>query len=657
MTPDQLYQLVKNVEHVFAVPAPYKTITVGTFDDGTGKFTGLTTRVETDPEPVAHGPHDQPVNPPGRFVGEVWITTSIDSRWRRTTTRTPAPRAGAAPVSLQFAITHPGGDWSVTVNGKTTSAPASQTTISCDIWDCTSVGWTIHCGSRSHSDHLLIQRDGALIGLGAFTIPALPVSIVYAPPVDAERQSTACYGRSETIGTTLTISLSGEASTARPAVPARYADVPQLKAILDVAGQALGKIQNPYAQAIGGALSTIAGGLGTMTATATTGKITTTETQAIATETLASSLCARADVGGPGSGDAFQYFRDVKCVWLMYEGLLRITPIQYASDAALSASYLKSAIGNPSRTGLPDDALTALLALDPFVAGGPTAALPTDRFELRQTLEYGGGLARDGSDSYTFSTTTTRKTASYTTRVEDYTPGWLSSLLGVPKETIKSTWTFSSAAADTQSRTVSVSWHLASGASERFVVELLFDRLFGTFAFRPVQASPTARLLGTAAARQLVRLTTSDGKTFSTQSDGQGRYAFFASTLHDGPASLAVGNAPAQPISIGAATLAAVTLASPEDGHRFSSFPRTTTLTWHAVPGATHYKVEVEYASPAPGGGTTWLPLTALRVPGTSATFDFVGRQPGRWRVTALDASGAHQASPPSAWRGFIYTV
>jgi hypothetical protein len=41
----------------------------------------------------------------------------------------------------------------------------------------------------------------------------------------------------------------------------------------------------------------------------------------------------------------------------------------------------------------------------------------------------------------------------------------------------------------------------------------------------------------------------------------------------------------------------------------------------------------------------------------TSLTFEFVGAQPGRWRVSATDRSGSSLASPPSDWRTFSYTV
>jgi len=43
-----------------------------------------------------------------------------------------------------------------------------------------------------------------------------------------------------------------------------------------------------------------------------------------------------------------------------------------------------------------------------------------------------------------------------------------------------------------------------------------------------------------------------------------------------------------------------------------------------------------------------------VRVKDAVATFRFVGAQPGRWRVSAVDANGA--SGPKSEWREFWYT-
>src|SRR4051794_26733413 len=104
LTADQVYDLIKQEEALFTVPAPYFTIDVGTLDLSTGVFSGLRTSSERDPEPLEHGPGQHPVNPPPRFVGQSWISITIDKTWHRTVTSTPAPKVPLTPVRLMFSV-------------------------------------------------------------------------------------------------------------------------------------------------------------------------------------------------------------------------------------------------------------------------------------------------------------------------------------------------------------------------------------------------------------------------------------------------------------------------------------------------------------------------------------------------------------------------
>jgi hypothetical protein len=102
------------------------------------------------------------------------------------------------------------------------------------------------------------------------------------------------------------------------------------------------------------------------------------------------------------------------------------------------------------------------------------------------------------------------------------------------------------------------------------------------------------------------------------------------------------------------ATLAAPKLVSPPDGAVFGTFPRETTVVWGEVPGAAAYIVEWDYKD-----GPAWASersgqFGSIRATEPAATFRFIGAQPGRWRVWAMDASGA--AGPKSEWREFRYT-
>ncbi len=96
---------------------------------------------------------------------------------------------------------------------------------------------------------------------------------------------------------------------------------------------------------------------------------------------------------------------------------------------------------------------------------------------------------------------------------------------------------------------------------------------------------------------------------------------------------------------------------SPANGTVFNTFPRTTKLRWSPVTGVASYTVEIDcLGCCAPGKwcadvGKSFRVVSKLT--STSFTFDFVGAQPGRWRVWAVSAAGTQ--SPKSPWWNFTY--
>jgi hypothetical protein len=88
---------------------------------------------------------------------------------------------------------------------------------------------------------------------------------------------------------------------------------------------------------------------------------------------------------------------------------------------------------------------------------------------------------------------------------------------------------------------------------------------------------------------------------------------------------------------------------SPAHGTVFSHYPRQTTVRWEPVIGALSYTVEHAYFYDE---WKSYRPISGIRT--TSYTFNFVGAQPGRWRVWAVGAFGAE--STKSAWWEFRYT-
>jgi hypothetical protein len=96
----------------------------------------------------------------------------------------------------------------------------------------------------------------------------------------------------------------------------------------------------------------------------------------------------------------------------------------------------------------------------------------------------------------------------------------------------------------------------------------------------------------------------------------------------------------------------------PSNGMSFNRYPRTTTLTWRPVSGAVSYGIEIDCMGCCQTGrwcadvGKRWKIQTGL----TSAryVFDFVGAQPGRWRVWAIGQNG--RGGKRSGWWEFRYT-
>ncbi len=108
--------------------------------------------------------------------------------------------------------------------------------------------------------------------------------------------------------------------------------------------------------------------------------------------------------------------------------------------------------------------------------------------------------------------------------------------------------------------------------------------------------------------------------------------------------------------------LAAPVQLSPDDNVKFNHYPRDTKLEWKAVDGAVSYRVEVDYCQPAGEDRTECMNPQTFALENVSSTegiikasyeFKFVGAQPGRWRVWAVDKDGREGFK--SAWRKFVY--
>jgi len=564
MTPDELYELIKKYESQSSPPVPYVTVEVGTFNAATGTFSGLTTKIETDPEPIEHGPNQVPIQPKPHFLGELWYSPQIDKLWRTTTTITPAPKVPLAPILLKFSITNPRPEgWGVTVNGSTFTARAGSSTLCVDIWDDTVVAWQVSSGAQSYSDRIMLQHPSGSLGapgaVGAFTIPFLPVAIVYAPPADSLGQSSASYLESETIGSSSTWEYKTESSTTRPVTDTVYGRADEFKGFVDTIGGIAKDSQNEYAKIFASICQEVSSAIGKVDSQIVSGIADLTHEEMTVIETASSGLATSAKIGGPGMGDQISYLTNVRMAWAYYKGQLRLTLIG-AGKMTISASSLQTYINDPATTRLlPDDA-KALLAFDPFVAGGSAAALSPDRFQLvTPNYEYVGvGGAAGGSITFTQSCTRSSSMqsthVSYTTTLNEWNPGFLLSVFGVDSQE-KATVTVSSAHNDSLSKTISIKAQLACGADEHFAFNLYQDLLFGTYAFQMIPTTKPAKFEGQGAgAGERITLKTGT-EVFTTVADQTGRFAFHNARIADGQAVLKIGDQPEKTVRIGGGSL------------------------------------------------------------------------------------------------------
>ncbi len=96
----------------------------------------------------------------------------------------------------------------------------------------------------------------------------------------------------------------------------------------------------------------------------------------------------------------------------------------------------------------------------------------------------------------------------------------------------------------------------------------------------------------------------------------------------------------------------------PLSGSVFKHFPRHTVLTWEKVFNAASYTIEVDCFHCCQSSqwctevGKQWIIKQNLTT--TVYDFDFVGAQPGRWRVWAVSSTGEERAK--TDWQEFRFT-
>lgn len=530
-TANDIFNAIKAHELDFPIPANSATIEMGQFNATTGEFSGVVTEWDVL-EP------DEAVRKPRRI--KIPAAEDID----------------AVNAVLRFTSTKPG----VTVVANGHSVHSGGTTVEINVGPVSTVAWTIRAQGHSYHDTLQIGRPPQ-IGIGAFVVPILPVGLVYEPPPDASKKNQAVYTTTHSVSTQLKLSFTNGTSTTNDGAFLNFANASALLKSVADSLKAFQAARNPGAS--GGAIPWVAAAAAAASLLSSligsTSETSSTENQVIqnqsltarttTSDTLTTGAASGVNAGGPGVGDQFYVLRNARLMWITEGGKLHLTLLDFEREATIGVAPLKAGGG---AIGLDGATAAAVLALDPFVAAGPNAVLPGNRFTLVKTCEIDQAPGRHDF-SLTTSTESSVSTVQISTQVntKQEREGWLG-FLGIgpsanrtTRTTISNSQASDTTTTDTQVGTVSL---FSTATEPPYAVEIYQDRVFGSFAFRAApQLATLARVSGVlldAAGRPRPHTEVTlkgGGKTFATRSDARGNFAFRSSGIPVGNLEIGSG--------------------------------------------------------------------------------------------------------------------
>jgi hypothetical protein len=461
----QVYNTIKALESHFPLPQPRAEVNMGTFDVATGRFTGVTFTTKVTMNPVTKKP--MVVKLPGVAEADgVAITL----------------RFTAMNGSATFTVTPSFGDHGT---GATTAVvvPAGQTgTV--DVGRASFVAWRASGGSVQYNDEVTIKRP-KIVGVGAFTVPAIPAALVYEPPSVGGGTSSQTYTVEQSVGTAVKMEFSQENSLTTPGSPSQFAGLEDIQTLAGHTVQAFNALgaKDPRALFLGEQLKnfqTALGYLGTATATNTSVDINTKVSERQLMVTLKRSVSPNLNLG-PGKGDVIVALINARLVWYAEDGNLTLGLLGFDKVGTWAVQDL---VANPAQTGLDATTVEELLKLDPFVAGGPYVSLPGPRFVYKHSEPVSNATV-EWSLSHTITQTDVNVTTNMHIHTEDYRAGLLS-FIGIGVDETKQMTTkisHSNSTSVTVGSTTTAEVTLNVVGSAEF--DIYFDRVFGTYAIKP----------------------------------------------------------------------------------------------------------------------------------------------------------------------------
>jgi hypothetical protein len=494
-----LYQKLRAIEATFP-RIPSENILIGSFDGITGKFHGRVSTVEPAAKDCSLDSKGKP-----KCTAEISISTP------------PVILSRAQKVALVFGVTHPQGTFTATVNGNTTSVPATATSIIVPVTGQPApdeptgarwiVSWRVRTGAKSYSDSLIIDRMS--FGIGAFTIPVLPVAIVYDPPQDNAHDDIEVFSTSSAHGSTVSISLSTQNGYGVdvPTIWTSTSDmIAGVKAASDLVTAAAKDTTKPNLDTLSKVLSGAASALPSLLTSSTAGQQDTKTVVNGTTHRLIVSTgkTYKSAQLGPGKGDVIVLLKNLRVGWFYrccqplslvplgsdLEGANTVTEMQ-EDLAAIRTGTRANGLGAHSH--LDSLAIRALLALDPFVGGGNNAALPSQRFD---SLGWMGlnGVPRTKSWVADESQIQQLATTKVSERIEKDEAGLLSGDIGGwgpdSSGTLTTTITHTNLTEESTQLERKEDLTLGGPGLDTSVVSLFYDRVFGSHAARLITPGP-----------------------------------------------------------------------------------------------------------------------------------------------------------------------
>lgn len=532
---NEIFNLIRGQESNFPFPVKRKTVTVGTFDAATGRFVYAVPTFEDEfsaqpLEDIDEAPSHPGTGKPPKILRGGRVEA-----------------IGAVEVILRFKVVNRVGDVTLFIPGLPVVRSATDA-VTVSVGAGESVIFSISNRNKKFTSELPLEIVRFVVGVGVFEIPAFPVSIIYAPPADQAQKNVSRWKVAKTTGNTSSITIGEEQTTTRPVAP-DFTFAAQVASDMKLVANGLDGLNkllnNSTVGTISKALKFVAGGLGSVSVTEADGVSSVNQHSVTLSVGKEQTITTSAASGGPGSGDLIHYLKNVKFVWFAQSvGRPQIVIIGHDGIGVTSVGFLKSG----GQTDLDPKTVAEFLKLDPFVAGGASAALPPERFVYLDTIDLNGGEISQ-TESYTVTEENLKQSTTTHTRIENSKPGFLKFLgLGVTDEkSTETVITHKSAAQSSETRQVSNTVHLFARPDERYSVEVYYDVIFGTFAYREARSSPTPLLEGLVrgsdgkvAAGRIVTLI-NRGRKFTTRTNSAGRYAFHASAIKPGKFEVTVG--------------------------------------------------------------------------------------------------------------------